>query len=80
MMMGAWSVGIVAGEVFGRVVHNDNTGERARRYSGSIPGRRRTDGRGIMPARGEGIRERTAYIFMAGVHSLITSRVSYASE
>ena len=33
-----------------------------------------------MTARGEGVRERTALIFMAGVHSLIASRVSCASE
>ena len=33
-----------------------------------------------MTARGEGVRERTARVFMAGVHSLIASRVSYASE
>ena len=75
MIKGARSIGIVAGEVFGRAVHND-TRERARGCLGGIPGRRRTDKRGIMPARGEGIRERTAYIFMAGVHSLIASRVS----
>ena len=34
----------------------------------------------LMTARVEGIRERTAYIFMACVHSLTASRVSYASE
>ena len=33
-----------------------------------------------MTARGEGVRERTSRVFMAGVHSLIASRVSYASE
>ena len=32
-----------------------------------------------MTARGEGVRERTARVFMAGVHSLIASRVGCAS-
>ena len=35
--------------------------------------------RGIMTARGECVRERTARIFMAGVHSLIASCVGCAS-